>query len=98
MKKAGANVVAEEKFVSSESNFLALATKVATTPTDAIFIAAPAEVAANMMIQIRQVGLDPKVKFIGPATFGSQGFVKAGARRWKARTSCPTARPRTARR
>jgi branched-chain amino acid transport system substrate-binding protein len=79
-KKAGTNIVADEKFVSSESNFLALATKVATTPTDAIFIAAPAEVGANMIIQIRQAGLDPKVKFIAPSTFGSLGFIKAGGK------------------
>jgi branched-chain amino acid transport system substrate-binding protein len=79
-KKAGTTIVADEKFVSSESNFLALATKVATTPTDAIFIAAPAEVGANMIIQIRQAGLDGKVKFIAPSTFGSQGFIKAGGK------------------
>lgn len=79
-RKAGTSIVAEEKFVSSESNFLALATKVATTPTDAIFIAGPAEVGANMITQIRQAGLDPKVKFIGPSTFGSQGFIKAGGK------------------
>jgi branched-chain amino acid transport system substrate-binding protein len=80
LTKAGAKVVADEKFISSESNFLALATKVATTPTDAIFIAAPAEVAANLILQIRQAGLDPKVKFIGPSTFGSASFIKAGGK------------------
>ncbi len=80
MKGAGAAVVADEKFVSSESNFLALATKVAAMNTDAIFIAAPAEVAANLIIQIRQAGLDPKVKIIGPSTFGSLGFIKAGGK------------------
>lgn len=79
-KKAGVKIVADEKFVSSESNFIALATKIASTPTDAIFIAAPAEVAANLMLQIRQAGLDPKVKFIGPSTFGSASFIKAGGK------------------
>ena len=79
-KKAGASVVSDESFVSSESNFLALATKVASAPTDAIFIAAPAEVAANLIMQIRQAGLDPKVKFLGPSTFGSLNFIKAGGK------------------
>lgn len=79
-RKAGTKIVADEKFVSSESNFLALATKVAATPADAIFIAAPAEVAGNLIIQIRQAGLDPKVRFIGPSTFGSAGFIKAGGK------------------
>jgi branched-chain amino acid transport system substrate-binding protein len=80
LKKAGTQIVAEERFVATESNFLAMATKVAATPTDAIFIAAPAEVTANMIIQFRQAGLDPKVKFIGPSTLGSMGFVKAGGK------------------
>lgn len=80
MKTAGTTLVADEKFVSSDSNFLALATKVATMQTDAVFIAAPAEVAANLIIQLRQAGLDPKVKIIGPSTFGSLGFVKAGGK------------------
>lgn len=80
MKGAGTSIVADEKFVASESNFLALATKVASMQTDAIFIAAPAEVAANLIIQIRQAGLDPKVKIIGPSTFGSLGFIKAGGK------------------
>jgi branched-chain amino acid transport system substrate-binding protein len=78
--KAGTTIVADEKFVSSESNFLALATKLATMQTDAIFLAAPAEVGANMIVQIRQAGLDPKVKFIAPSTFGSLGFIKAGGK------------------
>jgi branched-chain amino acid transport system substrate-binding protein len=80
LKAAGVTIVADEKFVASDSNFLALATKIATSQTDAVFIAAPAEVAANLIIQIRQAGLDPKVKFIGPSTFGSLGFVKAGGK------------------
>jgi branched-chain amino acid transport system substrate-binding protein len=78
--KAGTKIVADEKFVSSESNFIALATKIASTQTDAIFIAAPAEVSANLILQIRQAGLDPKVKFIGPSTFGSASFIKAGGK------------------
>ncbi|VTU27203.1 ABC transporter substrate-binding protein [Variovorax sp. PBL-E5] len=80
LRKAGVTIAADEKFVSADSNFLALATKVATIPTDAIFIAAPAEVAANLILQIRQAGLDPKVKFVGPSTLGSAGFVKAGGK------------------
>ncbi len=78
--KAGVTIAADEKFISSDSNFLALATKVATTPTDAIFIAAPAEVSANLILQIRQAGLESKVKFIGPSTLGSAGFIKAGGK------------------
>ena len=80
LKGAGATIVADEQFVASDSNFLALATKISSMETDAIFIAAPAEVAANLIIQIRQAGLDPKVKIFGPSTFGSMGFIKAGGK------------------
>jgi branched-chain amino acid transport system substrate-binding protein len=80
LTKAGTKIVADEKFLASESNFIALATKVATTPADAIFIAAPAEVSANLILQIRQAGLDAKVKFIGPSTLGSANFIKAGGK------------------
>jgi branched-chain amino acid transport system substrate-binding protein len=80
MKDAGTTLVADEKFVATDSNFLALATKVAAMDTDAIFIAAPAEVAANLIIQIRQAGLSPKIKIIGPSTFGSLNFIKAGGK------------------
>ena len=48
--------------------------------TCALPISAPAEVAANLILQIRQAGLDPRVKFIGPSTFGSASFIKAGGK------------------
>ena len=80
LTRAGTKILIDEQFISSDSNFLALATKVATTPTDAIFIAAPAELAANLILQIRQAGLDPKVKFIGPSTLGSASFIKTGGK------------------
>ncbi len=80
MKNAGVKIVSEEKILASDSNFLALATKISDQGTDAVFIAAPAELSANFFIQLRQAGLDPKVKFIGPSTLASQGFVKTGGK------------------
>lgn len=78
--KAGAKVVAEEGFIPAESNFIALATKVAATPTDAIFIAASVDASASLVIQLRQAGIDPKVKFMGPSTLGSPNFIAAGGK------------------
>jgi branched-chain amino acid transport system substrate-binding protein len=80
LQKAGVQVVSDERVLSSDSNFLAVATKVASQKADAIFIAAPAEVAANMIIQLRQAGVDPKTKFIGPSTLSSIGFIKTGGK------------------
>jgi branched-chain amino acid transport system substrate-binding protein len=76
----GVQIVGEEQILSSDTNFLALATKIANIQTDAVFMAAPAELAANFFIQLRQAGVDPKVKFIGPSTFASQGFIKTGGK------------------
>lgn len=80
VKGQGTTIVAEEQILGSDSNFLALATKLSAQPTDAVFIGAPAEVAANFILQMRQAGVDPKVKFIGPSTLGSLGFIKAGGK------------------
>lgn len=80
MTKAGSKVVAEEKFLSSDSNFLALATKLTNMDVDAIFLAAPAEVGGNMILQFRQAGLDPDVRILGPSTLGSLGFMKTGGK------------------
>jgi branched-chain amino acid transport system substrate-binding protein len=80
MKAAGAVVVSEEGIQSSDSNFLALATKLAAQETDAIFIAAPGELSGNFFLQVRQAGVAPKVRFLGPPTLASQGFIKAGGK------------------
>jgi branched-chain amino acid transport system substrate-binding protein len=80
MKAAGAQVVAEEGIQASDSNFLPLATKIAAMNGDAVFIAAPAELSANFFIQLLQAGVDPKTKFMGPASLASQGFIKAGGK------------------
>jgi len=80
MTTAGAQVVSEESILATDSDFLALATKISDQGADAVFIAAPAEVSANFFIQLRQAGIDPKVKFIGPSTLASQGFIKTGGK------------------
>lgn len=80
MKAAGAQIVAEEGIQASDSNFLPLATKIAAMNGDAVFIAAPAELSANFFIQLLQAGVDPKTKFMGPASLASQGFIKAGGK------------------
>ena len=80
VKAAGVQVVSEEQILGTDSNFLALATKISNQDTDAVFIAAPAEVSANFFVQLRQAGVESKVKFIGPSTLASQGFIKTGGK------------------
>lgn len=80
MKAAGAQIVGEEGIQASDSNFLPLATKIAAMGGDAVFIAAPAELSANFFMQLLQAGVDPKTRFMGPASLASQGFIKAGGK------------------
>jgi branched-chain amino acid transport system substrate-binding protein len=65
---------------ATDSNFLALSTKLASQELDAVFMAAPAEMAANLFVQLRQAGLPAKVRFMGPPTFASAGFIKTGGK------------------
>ncbi len=80
VKAAGAQIVSDESILGSDSNFLALATKVSNQDTDTVFIAAPAEVSANLLIQMRQAGVDPKIRFVGPSTLASLNFIKIGGK------------------
>jgi branched-chain amino acid transport system substrate-binding protein len=80
MKAAGATIVSQEGIQSSDANFLALATKLADQDIDAIFMAAPAELSGNFFLQVRQAGVGPKVKLLGPPTLASQGFIKTGGK------------------
>jgi branched-chain amino acid transport system substrate-binding protein len=80
LKKLGATVTGEEGIQASDSNFLALATKLASQDIDAVFLAAPAELSGNLIIQLRQAGIPSKVRFLGPPTLASQGFIKTGGK------------------
>jgi branched-chain amino acid transport system substrate-binding protein len=80
MKAAGGQILVEEGIQASDSNFLPLATKIATQEADAVFIGAPAELSANFFIQLLQAGVNPKTRFLGPASLASQGFIKTGGK------------------
>jgi len=80
VKAGGVQVLAEDAIQSSDSNFLALATKLSSLDVDGIFIAAPAELSANLVVQLRQAGVDPKVRILGPSTLAAQNFLKIGGK------------------
>ena len=80
MKEAGAVNVAEEGILGSDTDFTALATKLAGAGADAIFVASPAEQGANVVIQARQAGLPDKTVILAPPSMASQAFIKAGGK------------------
>lgn len=71
-------IVGEESVLSSDTDFMALATNVTSLEPDIIFVASPAEQAANIMIQMKQAGLSDAAHFIGTPTMGSDRMHEIG--------------------
>lgn len=74
-EKAGVKIVNEDGILATDTDFLALATKLATSDADAFFVTSPAEVGANLLLQARQAGLPAKVRMLAPSTFASDSFL-----------------------
>lgn len=74
--KAGGGVVTSEEGVDSkESNFLPLVTKILSQGVDGVFFSTYVEQTGNIMVQLRQAGLSPKVRFIGQTTQASPKLI-----------------------
>lgn len=75
-KAGGGTIVAEEAVVSSDSNFLPLATKLKGLDVDAVYFATYGEQSANIVLQLRQAGIGDKVRYIGTIAMVSQKFLE----------------------
>ena len=78
VKAGGVAIASENGILTSESNFLALATKLASADIDAVYVGAPPEITANLAMQLRQAGLPAKVRIVGPSSLASQKYIKTG--------------------
>ena len=78
VKAGGVAIVSENGILTSESNFLALATKLASQDIDAVYVGAPPEITANLAIQMRQAGVPAKVRIVGPSSLASLKYMKTG--------------------
>ena len=79
-KAGGTKIFAEDSVLTSDTDFLAVITKIIGTKPDAVFLALVAEQSANFIIQARQQGIDPEVKFLGVPNFGSDQFILIGGK------------------
>jgi branched-chain amino acid transport system substrate-binding protein len=70
--------VEEETVQATETDFTALATKLASKKVDAVFLNLLPESAANLAIQARQAGMSPNVKLVGSDQLGAQSYAKIG--------------------
>ncbi|NHC05235.1 ABC transporter substrate-binding protein [Azonexus fungiphilus] len=77
-EQAGAKTVLEETIVGSDTDFSALATKIATQNIDTLVISTTGEVTANIIIQAKQAGLPASVRIIATPSAGSHQFLKVG--------------------
>jgi len=78
VKALGVKIGSVEAIKSSDSDFSALATKVVAQDQDCIFISATAPQGANVVLQLRQAGLDPKTRILGHVTMTSPQFTQRG--------------------
>jgi len=79
-KGHGVDIVAEESVLTTDTDFLALLTKITAKNPDGIFLALTAEQAASFIIQARQGGIDAKVRFIGVPNMGAEQFIIIGGK------------------
>ncbi len=79
-KANGVTVVSEDLIASTDSDFTALATKLADSDIDAISVYMPPEQAANLVRQSRQAGLAETVRILAPPGVVSQPYIKTGGK------------------
>lgn len=78
VKARGVQILSVEAIKSSDADFSAVATKVASRSQECVFISATAPQGANIIVQLREAGLDPKTKILGHVTMTSPQFIERG--------------------
>lgn len=78
IKESGVEIRSLEQVAGTDSDFSAVATKIATQSQDCVFISAPPSQGANIVVQLRQAGLDPSVQVYGHMAFASPEFIERG--------------------
>lgn len=78
VQEKGVKITTVEQVAGTDSDFSAVATKIATSQQDCVFISASASQGANIIIQLKQAGLDPATKIFGHNAFASPEFVARG--------------------
>ena len=63
---------------STETDFSAVSVRVVDGGADCVFVAAPASMAANIIIQLKQAGLDPETKVFGMTSMASPDLIRIG--------------------
>ena len=80
MRRDGAQIVAEEGTLATDSDFSALGTKIADIAPDCLFVTSNGAQGANIVGQLRQAGMADDVKVFGVAAMATQEYVTSGGR------------------
>ncbi|SPJ25406.1 ABC transporter substrate-binding protein [Palleronia abyssalis] len=78
MTENGVELLSSEGVSVNDSDFSSLATKLAGGDQDCIYISAPGAQGGNIVLQLKQAGLDPSVKIMGHTAFASAAYVEKG--------------------
>ena len=87
LKSAGIKVAGDESILTSNSDFTALSTKMVNARPDCLYVSAPVEVAANVVVQAKQMGLPNGTTIVGDVNTTLRGlFARWGAGPERARS------------
>jgi branched-chain amino acid transport system substrate-binding protein len=78
IRAGGVTIAAEESILAADSDFTALATNIAASHADCLFLSTPPEQGANVVIQARQAGMPANTVLIGNTGMASERYVRAG--------------------
>jgi len=78
MTDKGVKITTVEQVGGTDSDFSSVATKIATSQQDCVFVSASASQGANIIVQLRQAGLDPATPVFGHNAFASPEFLNRG--------------------
>ena len=77
-REAGIEIASYEGIKQTDIDFSAAAVKVANSDIDCVFLSTPAPTGANLVLQLRQSGLDPQVRILGHTALSSPDFISMG--------------------
>ena len=80
MKEGGVGVAGAESIRAADSAFTAIATKIAASKADCLYLGTPPEQGANLVIQARQAGMPASTVLVGNTGMGSARYVNAGGK------------------
>lgn len=78
LEDGGVTIAGDETVLAADTDFTALSTLIVNSDAACLFVTAPPEQAANIIIQARQAGLDPATILASDSGAGSQNYIDAG--------------------